>query len=509
MMKKNVLLPVFVFFAFFVFFPLCGHAEQELPFDNPEITISMDFQDANLRDVLKIFSIQSELNFIASEAVQNRKVTLFLNKVPIKEAMDKLFKANNLAYDLDKESRIIIVKDWGKPQTETLTKVFYLKHAVLKSSALENEKTNQEIPNSDLTLGSGGTSATSSASSTTSTTSTSQEDSGITSAVKKILTASGTVMEDPRTNSLVVTDIPSKMPVIEQLVSSLDISQPEILLEVEMLDVSKNLMDTLGFDWTTTTSFAIQIATGVKKGINFPFTNDKNTTTSSTSNWSTVFDFIRTQNDVKSLARPKVLTLNNETAEIRITANEAIGIKTTQASTSGGTSEQTIEAERAQTGVQLRITPQVNPETGDITMFLIPSVTDIASTSTFTDSSGKSNVFKNPETRGTKSIVRVRDGDTIILGGLLRTEYSEDDSKLPFFGDLPIAGALFRHKDKTKDKERELLVFITPHIMKDAGRELAQTKQFPIPDREQGTVSGAERFTTISSSLNNFEPKRR
>ncbi|MDD5027082.1 MAG: hypothetical protein PHV58_01115, partial [Candidatus Omnitrophica bacterium] len=65
------------------------------------ISISMDLQDASLKDILKLLSIQSGLNFIASEAVQDRKMTLYMDQVPLQEAMDKIFKANNLSYDLD------------------------------------------------------------------------------------------------------------------------------------------------------------------------------------------------------------------------------------------------------------------------------------------------------------------------------------------------------------------------------------------------------------------------
>ncbi|MDD4894428.1 MAG: secretin and TonB N-terminal domain-containing protein, partial [Candidatus Omnitrophica bacterium] len=115
---KNYL-KVFIFSLVICLFPLKLPAAEKLPFDDSNITISMDFQDANLKDILKLFSIQSGLNFIASEDVQNRRITLFLDKVTIKEAMDKLFKANDLSYELDPDSKIFIVKDWGSPQAQT------------------------------------------------------------------------------------------------------------------------------------------------------------------------------------------------------------------------------------------------------------------------------------------------------------------------------------------------------------------------------------------------------
>ena len=84
-MKNNSRLFIFIFFFCLFLSPL--NAQEQLLFPDPEVTISMDFQDASLRDILKIFSIQSGLNFIASEAVQDRKITLYLDKVPAKETM--------------------------------------------------------------------------------------------------------------------------------------------------------------------------------------------------------------------------------------------------------------------------------------------------------------------------------------------------------------------------------------------------------------------------------------
>ena len=113
-MKNHIRLALSV--LFFCLFVSGLGAQQELFLTQPQPTVSMDFQDAKLKDILKVFSIQSGLNFIASEGVQDRMITLYMDNVPIQEAMDKIFKANNLSYELDEETSIFIVKDWGKPQ---------------------------------------------------------------------------------------------------------------------------------------------------------------------------------------------------------------------------------------------------------------------------------------------------------------------------------------------------------------------------------------------------------
>jgi type II secretory pathway component GspD/PulD (secretin) len=209
-------------------------------------------------------------------------------------------------------------------------------------------------------------------------------------------------------------------------------------------------------------------------------------------NLSAILEFLTTQTDTKYLARPRLLTLSNETAEIKITTNEAVGLETTTTAAEG-TSVTTRAAERAETGVSLKVTPQVNPQTGDITLLIEPKVKEAKPGATFDGI-----LFKDPEERGTKSIVRVKDGQTIIIGGLLRTEFSTALTKVPFLGDIPILGALFRHRYSGPNKERELLVFITPHIIKE--ERLVRLEKPEILEREQEPLI-LERKEAIEEAL--------
>ncbi|MCX7661740.1 MAG: secretin and TonB N-terminal domain-containing protein, partial [Candidatus Omnitrophica bacterium] len=156
-MKKLSLSLEVIFLVVFFSFSLFA---EEIVFPNPEQRISMDFKDASLKDILKIFSIQSGLNFIASEAVQDRRITLYLENVPIKDAMDKIFKANNLTYELDPNSGIFIVKDWGPPKIETVTKVFILKYATVSTSSLKEEMGSLITERAGVGATAGGTTAT-------------------------------------------------------------------------------------------------------------------------------------------------------------------------------------------------------------------------------------------------------------------------------------------------------------------------------------------------------------
>lgn len=507
-MKSNFRVFVVLLNAIFLlfFFPKL-EAAGELPFLNPDLTISMDFQDVNLKDILKIFSVQSGLNFIASEAVKERKLTLYFDGVPIKDAMDKIFKANNLSYDLDKRSNIFIVNDLGAPEVQTITKVFYLKYASVSSSSLITEKNRSvSITNLSSASGSGGSTGTTTGGTTS---------SGIAAIIEKLLSDKGKVVEDPRTNSLIVTDMPTRISTISNVIASLDVPQPQVLLEVEMLDVLKDTTDKIGLKFGTTPLTLTTVLTGSSWVSKFPsgsifgdsskgFSNGSFAvnTGSNTSTYQIVLDFIKTQSGTKFLARPKIITLNNETAEIKITTNEAIG--TSSVTQGQGTASNTTKtAERTETGVLLKVTPQVNTDTGEITMFVIPAVAESATGGTFDGVT-----FKDPEIRYTKSMIRVKDGETIVLGGLLRRNFSETITKLPFFSDMPVLGRFFTHRYKDKDRDRELLVFITPHILKDGSSvQLAQAKKIAFPEREQEETAetAAGRQDIIHESLDSFE----
>ena len=470
--------------------------------DESLINVSMDFQNANLKDVLKVLSIQSGFNFIASEAIQDRKITLFLDKVPVKEAVDKLFKANNLSYDLYEDANIIIVKEWGKPQLDTITKVFTLKHASVSSSSLIKEMAQ---------IGGSGSSGSSSG----------KAGTGITSIIEKILSSGGSVLEDSRTNSLVVTDIPNRMPLIERTIVLLDVPTPQVLIEVEMLDVSKNVVDKLGFEYSQT-PFTV-VLSGATKTAGFPFSDwtktfanasSLGTLAVNTTNkagesavYQVLLDFLNTQTDAKYLARPRLLTLNNETAEISITKDEVVGKKETASTSAAGTTTSTeyirstdLSLTPEGVGIYLRVTPQVNPETNEITMVINPK-------SSITTTSALATTQADAEVRSTKSIVKVKDGETIVVGGLIHTDKQVSAKKLPFLGDIPILGVLFRNKNQSKDLERELLIFITPRIIKDSNVELAQAKPQTLvfPEREQSSDTGIDRQALINSSLDNIE----
>ncbi|HQP92256.1 MAG TPA: type II and III secretion system protein, partial [Candidatus Omnitrophota bacterium] len=204
--------------------------------------------------------------------------------------------------------------------------------------------------------------------------------------------------------------------------------------------------------------------------------------------FNAVLDFLKTDSKTKFLARPRILTMTNETALIQIATNEAIG-QNSVTNSSEGTATSTVEAERFLTGVSLRVTPQVDTESQSVTMFIQPTVSVAKTGATFNDTT-----YKDPEIRSSQTTLMVKDGETIVVGGLIRNSEETTIKRMPIVGDIPILGLFFRHKDKTVE-ERELIVFITPHIV--GGKDAAAMAQGVLPV-SRPSIAGREQSDVIS-----------
>lgn len=479
---------------------------KELDFLYParEKTISMDFKGASLNDVLKIFSQQSGLNFIASDQVSGKTINLYLDKVPVEAALERILSSNGLTYELQEESNIFIVKQAEPEQLNTMTRVYRLRHATVSSSKLLTTLSSGDEEEDEEGGGSSQSSEEDDASSM-----------GVLGALRSILSSNGSVVEDPRTNSLIVTDIPSKFPAIEQLIARLDVKIPQVLIEVEMLDISKDTVDLLGAKFgSSPVTFK-----GAEKDSFYPFNSDNafddhgdtaredlfsedpqyRVSTLSFAGLTFTLQFLRTQSDTKNLARPRILTLNNETAEINISTDEVISV-TTNLTSGGSISQSTTEAERAQTGVSLKVTPQANVETGEITMAVEPKVIQARASRGL---AGAAN-FKDPEERGTKSILRIFDGDTVVIGGLIRSDVADVRTSVPVLSKIPMLGKAFRHKDKS-EVQRELIVFMTPHIITDNVVSASESTATPVI-REQKAPS-PKKSKQLDKEMSQFSQK--
>jgi len=421
--------------------------------------ISMDFQDVNLKTILKVFSQQSGLNFIASENVQNRTVTIYFDNVKVEDALNYIMNANNLAYEQEPGSNIFIVKESGKPVIETITRIYELKYAQL---SVTTQNTNNQTEGQ----------------ATSATASQGQGSAEIVSIIQSILTENGKVIADRRSNSLIIKDVPSQFSIVEELLARLDVRTPQVMIKAEVIETTTKLVENLGINWS---DGLFGIYTGPIHNTIWPLKRfgrnnsigDEGIKTSGTVDLSSTIGklyALLNNTDTKILARPQVLTMNNEMAKIELTSKEIARKVTSTAAvgSSGATTGVTYEPE--DTGVILEVTPQISKD-GYVTMHLKPSVTDLEA-SRYTDQ-------YDVHTRKTDTTVMVKDGETVVIGGLIKTKNEHGLKKVPFLGDIPFIGLAFRYKSTT-DTDKELIIFITPHIVKDSTYMLGN-----ISDREQ------------------------
>ena len=471
--------------------------------------VSLDLRAANLNDVLKMLSRQTGLNFVSTETVKERVLTLYMDNVPLKEAMDIIFKANNLGYDFYPEAKVFVVKELGNPAIEVKTKVYYLKYITVNSS---NVKSVISAGGETAKTPGGGGGPGGGASSRGGGAAAGGSGGSLTDSLKNMMSELGKISEDPLTNSLIITDIPTRFPLIEELLSKLDVPIPQVMIEVEMLDVSRGLIDQLGFNFTngfiaTFTPGGFSTPFPLKAKDNFNLVNKFSPISNlgtpggllsnlDFSSMQMVMQFLNKDTSTRFLARPRILTLVNESAEVDLTMDEVVSAVGTS-SQGTGPAVTTTTIERKETGTKLTVTPQVNLETGEVIMSLNVSNKE-SKISTLTAAT------KDIETRGTKSMVRLKDGDTLLIGGLIRKTDEDAVTKIPFISEIPVLGRLFRYKN-TNHTERELCVFLTPHIIIPSAGSSPEIKKEVFPkesfQREQANYAKQD---AVRSSLDKF-----
>jgi type IV pilus secretin PilQ/predicted competence protein len=273
----------------------------------------------------------------------------------------------------------------------------------------------------------------------------------------KLVSNEGKVGIDNRLNSIVITDTAASLKRIRHAIDKLDVKSPQVMIEVLIVNVKLTNSLKMGVDWTKLGTVSNYLSQGLSTTASAnPY--GKITFSTAYDNWNIqgLMDFVETNKDVRILANPKVLVLNNHTATIK-TVKE-IPYKELN-STSGGGNIGTTSFKEA--GVTLEVTPQI-AEDGYIIMSIKPEQSAQIDTFLLSDG-GQVPVI---ESRKADTTLRVKDGQTIILGGLRERQPSIQESKVPLLGNVPIVGALFR-KVNNELIESELGIFITPHIYTD------------------------------------------
>ena len=273
--------------------------------------------------------------------------------------------------------------------------------------------------------------------------------SDIKTLITNILPSGSSVAEDDTYNVLVVQTSSDYLPRLEDLIKELDVPPTQVMIEVKMIEVRHTGGGTIGIDgkYTSPTNSNNTVQTTGLAG--------KTTDTGAqglyahvlTGNFEAYLSAVQLAGKTNTLATPRITTLSNKEATILI--GQKLGYKTTVTSQT----QTTEQVNFLEVGTALTITPYVT-KAGYIRMQVAPKISDGEVT----------NGLPSENTTETENEVVVKNGQTFVIGGLLRDKETQNDYGIPFLMDIPLLGTLFRRTVTTKDK-RELIVFVTPYII--------------------------------------------
>jgi type II secretion system protein D len=276
---------------------------------------------------------------------------------------------------------------------------------------------------------------------------------------QRLLEQEVAVVAEERTNALLLSASPRYFDTIEKLIDELDQPPPQVLVQVLLAIVKLTDNDDLGIEWQLENKWddLKKSATG---GTNFGVAASTDGFTLSVAAGDLRF-FLRAlerQNRLEVLSRPQILASDNQLANVNV--GSRVPFITSSRVTDVGTTINTIQYEDI--GIILNVTPRINPE-GFVRMEVNPEISSL-SNSTVTISEGVEAIII--DRRSAQTTVTVQDGHTIIIGGLIETKDEDVIKKVPWFGDLPWVGVLFRSTSKVRERS-ELLIILTPHVMRD------------------------------------------
>lgn len=444
--------------------------------------VTLNLRGMPLPIILEAISRQTGASFIVSKDLPAKSFYALMENVTLRDALRALLEVHGLAYEQVGASNTYVVKELSRGKMRLATRVFKLKNVQLASLNTRelgeslttkgkiqqrDEETSRDIANVKLESGK-------------------SVGLGFLQVVSSMLSDQGKMEIYPETNSLIVSDLPENFSGIEDIIETLDQPIPQVMIEAYFVETNANNMRNLGISYGESDG-TLGSFTGNSRIISFPFSlNGSVWPISNSYDFSTktdamtvdqgnfyggvnfgilsfqqltaVLKAIQTSGESKFLSKPRALTLNNKPAEIASTADTVVEFTSSQLINSQGLAQTVKNPVRKTTGIRMWVTPQVN-ENGTITMAITPEITR-PETSTYFPSENVLDSHRQAIT----TTVRVKDGQTILIGGLLTTEDSKVVRKVPLLGNIPLIGLLFT-STSTNATQKELLIFITPRVV--------------------------------------------
>ncbi|MDR3690961.1 MAG: secretin N-terminal domain-containing protein [Fimbriimonas sp.] len=273
------------------------------------------------------------------------------------------------------------------------------------------------------------------------------------------LTGQVTAIADPNTNSVIVVTAPDNVELVKKVLDELDILPEQVMIQTVVVEASLDRSKQFGLEWSFAQSkllgnsgangtgnqkFGLQNANPALQGFSYALTG---------SDLTAFFNMLQTDTKFQVLSTPRIFTTNNMEAQINISQSVPYVLSTIQNIT--GTNS--FNYGFLDVGIVLTVTPHITSN-GYVTMDVVQTANDLQGYTTF-----NAPIVNQREAETT---VSAKDGETIILGGIISNQVTSTVNKLPLFGDIPVLGNLFRSTSHNSQKT-ELLVFLTPRVVRD------------------------------------------
>jgi general secretion pathway protein D len=402
--------------------------------------MSIELRDVPVRSVFEVIGRAGNINFMFDkDARADQKTTIVVRDARIEEVIRLVLASNQLDYKVLNDTTALVFPNTPQKQRdyqELVVKSFYLANADVKQTA---------------------------------------------NMIRTILKTKD-VFIDEKLSLLVMRDTPKAIRLAERLIASQDLAEPEVMLEVEVLEVGANRLLDLGMRYPDSVAWGLQGSGGTPGQVTLPEYLNRNAGLVRLSFNNPLFLLNLRQQDGKTnvLANPRIRVKNKEKARIHI--GDRVPVITTTAAVGGGFVSESVNY--LDVGLKLEVEPVVylEDEVG-ITMGL--EVSNIVRE--VRGSSGNTLTYQIG-TRNTNTVLRLHDGETQVLAGLISDEDRRTASRVPGLGDLPLVGRLFSQTNDTRSKT-EIVLLITPRLIRTLKRPDARTTEFSAGT--EASVEGA------------------
>jgi type IV pilus assembly protein PilQ len=391
--------------------------------------ISLDFQDAEIGPIFRLLADVNGYNLVLDPSVKG-KITIKLMNVPWDQALDIILNTFNLGARI--EGNIL----WIAPAST------FAKIAEEGKKTKEQQESTEELTQEVIRVNYA-----------------SAGDLSAAISQGKLLSQRGSITIDARMNTLIIKDTRRSIEKIRELVLIMDVAKPQVMIEAKLVQVNTDYSQTLGIRWGGSFSnprfptplsgnFSVNTPT-IQAGPSAVIPGGALDLTVGHANSLKVnlsLSALESISKAKTLSNPKVMTMDNEAATIQ--QGRTFFIATVS---QAGTQTQSQTAT-----LSLSVTPKITPD-GYVQLKV-----------TATDNSlepGTAGANAVVDTKSLTTQALVKNGETLVLGGIYTTDYTEEEDRVPFLGRVPILGWLFKTKQTTGPTVRELLIFITPTIM--------------------------------------------